>query len=266
MPYDDIRFDISDHVATLTMARDDRRNTLTDAGVIKEIVDAFGRVEREGARALVLTGDGSAFSAGGNLKEAQKLSQNKQPAELRLFYTEGIHRIVKALRALEVPVIAAVNGPAMGAGFDLALYCDIAIASERAKFCEAFINIGLIPGDGGIWIMQRRLGWQVAAELAFTGRVLDAREALSLGIVREVVAHDDLMPRAGEVARQIAARPPIAVKYMKTLMRQAPEQGLDEHLSHCAALQALCQKSEDHAAALHAFLERSDAPPTFSGR
>ncbi|MEQ8748525.1 MAG: enoyl-CoA hydratase-related protein [Amphiplicatus sp.] len=265
MLYADIRFDICDHVATLTMARDDRRNTLTDAGVIEEMVDAFGRAETEGARALILTGDGSAFSAGGNLKEAYKLSQDSAPAELRLFYTEGIHRIVKAVRALEIPVIAAVNGPAMGAGFDLALYCDIAIASERAKFCEAFINIGLIPGDGGIWIMQRRLGWQVAAELAFTGRVLDAKEALALGVVREVVAHDDLMLRAGETARQIAARPPLAIKYMKMLMRQAPEQGLDDHLSHCAALQALCQKSEDHVVALRAFLERSDASPTFSG-
>ncbi|MEQ9121091.1 MAG: enoyl-CoA hydratase-related protein, partial [Alphaproteobacteria bacterium] len=232
LSYTEIRFEISDQVATLTMARDDRRNTLTDAGVIDEIVDAVGRAEAEGARALILTGDGSAFSAGGNLKEAQKRSENDAPADLRLFYTDGIHRMVKALRAVEIPVIAAVNGPAMGAGFDLVLYCDIAIASECAKFCEAFINIGLIPGDGGIWIMQRRLGWQVAAELAFTGRVLDAEEALGLGVVREVVAPDQLMKRAGEIARQIAARPPLAIKYMKMLMRQAPEQGLDEHLSH----------------------------------
>jgi len=266
LSYTEIRFEISDQVATLTMARDDRRNTLTDAGVIDEIVDAVGRAEAEGARALILTGDGSAFSAGGNLKEAQKRSENDAPADLRLFYTDGIHRMVKALRAVEIPVIAAVNGPAMGAGFDLVLYCDIAIASECAKFCEAFINIGLIPGDGGIWIMQRRLGWQVAAELAFTGRVLDAEEALGLGVVREVVAPDQLMKRAGEIARQIAARPPLAIKYMKMLMRQAPEQGLDEHLSHCAALQALCQKSEDHAAAIQTFLERSDKTPTFVGR
>lgn len=266
MAYSDIRFDIEDGVALLTLARHDRRNTLTDDGVIDEVVDAFARAGREDARVLVLTGEGSAFSAGGNLKEARKRSENDNPAALRTFYTDGIHRMVKAVRAVEIPIIAAVNGPAIGAGFDLVLYCDLAIASSKARFCEQFVNLGLIPGDGGAWIMQRRLGWQIAAELAYTGRTVQADEAKTLGIVREVVEPEALLPRARELALQIASRPPLAVRYMKMLLRQAPEQGLDEHLSHCAALQALCQKSEDHAKALGAFMERSQTAPAFIGR
>lgn len=170
------------------------------------------------------------------------------------------------MRGLDIPTIAAVNGPAIGAGFDLVLYCDLAIASTDARFCEQFVNIGLIPGDGGAWILPRRLGWQIAADLAFTGRTVDAEEAKRIGIVREVVEPDALMARTRELAAHIAGRPPLAVRYIKMLLRQGWEQGLDEHLSHCAALQALCQKSDDHAAALDAFMQRSPTIPTFTGR
>lgn len=266
LSYSDIRYEINDGIAELTLARDDRRNTLTDSRIIDEIVDALDRAVNDQAGVLILTGEGKAFSAGGNIKEARKRAESDAPASLRSFYTDGIHRIVKAVWGLEIPTIAAVNGPAIGAGFDLVLYCDLAIASTDARFCEQFVNIGLIPGDGGAWILPRRLGWQVAADLAFTGRTVGAEEARLLGIVRDVVTPDVLMPRTRDLAAQIASRPPLAVRYIKMLLRQGGEQGLDEHLSHCAALQALCQKSEDHAAALAAFMQRSPITPTFTGR
>lgn len=266
MPYEDIRFEVSDGIAELTLARDDRRNTLTDTNLIEEFVDATEQAVAAQARALILTGDGRAFSAGGNLKEVRaRAGKNIPVSEMRSFYTDGIHHIVKAVHGLDIPTIAAVNGPAIGAGFDLAMYCDMAIGSTRALFCEAFVNLGLIPGDGGAWILQRRLGRAVAADLALTGRTVEAEEAKQLGILSEVVEPDQLIPRARELAAHIASRPPMAVAFIKMLLRQGSEQGLDEHLSHCAALQALCQASEDHIAALNSFMDRTPTP-TYVGR
>ena len=266
MDYKDIRYEASEGIGLLTFTRNDRRNTLTDTRVIDEVEHALCRVSRDGVRVLIITGEGQAFSAGGNIKGAKSRSENDAPVELRRFYIDGIHRIVKAVHCLDIPVIAAVNGPAIGAGFDLVLYCDVAIASTKARFSEQFVNLGLIPGDGGMWIMQRKLGWQVAAELGFTGRNVAAEEAKTLGIVREIVEPEALLTRAHELAAQIACRPPVAVRYIKLLLRQGAEQNLDEHLDHCAALQALCQKTEDHAAAVRAIIEHDPVTPIFKGQ
>jgi enoyl-CoA hydratase/carnithine racemase len=175
-----------------------------------------------------------------------------------------VQRIPRAMQAIEVPVIAAVNGSAIGAGFDLVNMCDIRIGSTGAQFGETFINLGLMAGDGGAWFLRRAVGAQRAAELTFTGRVVKAQEAGAIGILLEVTEPDRLLPRAREIAAQIAAKPPLAVRYAKRALRLAQQQGLDEHLDTCASFQAALQKTEDHLEALAAFFDKRNG--VFKGK
>ena len=178
------------------------------------------------------------------------------PHVLQQNYKHGIQRIPLALQETEIPVIAAVNGPAIGAGFDLANMCDIRIGSTNAQFGETFVNLGIIAGDGGAWFLQRLVGYQRAAELTFSGRIVKAEEAKQLGILLEVTEPAALLPRARELAAKIAAKPPLAVRYAKRLLKLAQQQPLTEHLDVCSSFQALCHKTDDHAEALAAFFEK----------
>ena len=267
MSYQHIKFAIEDGIAHLVLARDDVRNAFSEPGFIDEIVDALNRAQLGAdVRVLVLSADGSAFSAGGNIKDMRdrKGTFAGGPASVRRGYIEGIQRIPKALHALDIPSIAAVQGPAIGAGCDLALYCDMVIASTRARFGETFINVGIIPGDGGAWILPRKVGMQRAAELLFTGRIVDAAEAVEIGMALECTEPDALMPRVMELAGRIAARPPLTARMVKTLLRQSQSAGLHDFLDNCAALQAICHTTEDHIEAVGALLDKRD--PEFNGR
>jgi enoyl-CoA hydratase/carnithine racemase len=172
------------------------------------------------------------------------------------YYRSGIQRIPRAMLAAEVAVIAAVNGSAIGAGFDLANMCDIRIGSTESQFGETFVNLGLMAGDGGAWFLQRVVGAHRAAEMTLTGRIVKAPEAVALGILLEAVEPARLLPRAREIAAQIAAKPPLAVRYAKRTLRLAQEQGLSAHLEVCASFQGALQKTEDHLEALAAFFEK----------
>ena len=265
--YENIKFSIEDGIAHLVLARHDIRNTYSAKEFIDEILDAvmFTQTSPD-ARVLVLSAEGSAFSAGGNLKNMRekKGMLSAGPANTRRGYIEGIQRIPKALYALDIPSISAVQGPAIGAGCDLALYCDITICSTAAKFGETFINVGIIPGDGGAWILPRRVGLQRAAELTFTGRVVDAEEAVRIGLALECVEPEALMPRVMELAGQIATRPPITARMLKSLFRQSLNSNLNDFLDNCAAMQAICHSTDDHMEAVSAILEKRD--PVFQGR
>ena len=246
-------------VAVLTFQRDDVRNTLTGTGLVDDICATLEWADtNEDLSVLILTAAGSAFSAGGNLKVMRERSASASPFELEDYYRQGIQRIPLAMRRAEIATIAAVNGPAMGAGFDLANMCDIRIGSTRAQFGESFINVSLIAGDGGAWFLQRLVGAQRAAELTLTGRVVKAEEARAIGILLEVTEPDALLPRAKEFANQIAAKPPLAVRYAKRTLRLAQDQDLEEHLEACASFQALLQKTGDHLEALAAFFEKRE--------
>ena len=167
----DARLVLEDRVATLTLARDDVRNALTGTALIDDIVNVAEWVNAcDAVSVLVITGEGSAFSAGGNVKDMAARGGDfaGDVAEVATRYRRGIQRIPLALQAVEVPIIAAVNGPAIGAGFDLANMADIRIASTKAKFGETFLNLGIIPGDGGAWFMQRLIGYQQAFELTLS--------------------------------------------------------------------------------------------------
>jgi len=250
-------------VATLTFKRNDVRNALTGTELTSDIVAALAWANTSpDVSVLILTGDGSAFSAGGNIKTMGERSK-APPHELQLNYKHGIQRIPMALQEAEVPVIAAVNGPAIGAGFDLVNMCDIRIGSTNAQFGETFVNLGIIAGDGGAWFLQRLVGYQRAAELTFSGRIVKAEEARELGLLLEVTAPEALLPRAQEIAGRIAAKPPLAVRYAKRLLKLAQQQPLREHLEVCASYQALCHKTADHAEALAAFFEKR--PGKFTG-
>ena len=184
--------------------------------------------------------------------------------DVRGRYLNGIQRIPMALYDLEVPTIAAVNGAAIGAGCDLTCMCDIRIASEHAKFAESFARLGIIPGDGGAWLLPRVVGMSKAAEMTFTGDVIGAEEALDCGLVSKVVSADQLLPEAMALAERIAANPPHSLRLGKRLLREGQHVRLDTLLQMSAAFQAMAHQTEDHAEAMAAFFEKRT--PEFKGR
>lgn len=261
----DAALEVEARVAVLTFKRDDKRNALTGTGLVDDICATleWANATPE-VSALILTGAGSAFSAGGDIKTMRERAMASTAAEMERYYRHGIQRIPRAMKATEVAVIAAVNGPAIGAGFDLANMCDLRIGSIHAQFGETFVNLGLMSGDGGAWFLQRVVGVQRAAELTFTGRIVKAEEARALGILLEVTEPERLLPRAREIAAQIAAKPPLAVRYAKRTLRLAQEQSVEGHLEACASFQGALQKTEDHLEAVTAFFEKRNGK--FKGR
>ena len=258
---------IEGRIATLTLNRDDVRNELTGTQLVTDIERTVAWVNaEEGISVLVLTGAGKAFSSGGNIKHMHERagSFGGDVYAVQKMYREGIQRIPLALHGLDVPAIAAINGPAIGAGFDLACMCDLRLAAESATMAESFVNVGIIPGDGGAWFLQRLIGYQRAAELTFSGRVLKADEALAMGIVLEVLPAAELLPRALQLAASFASKPPQALRLAKRLMKSAQRLELRDFLDHCAVFQGMCHNTQDHLEAVGAMLAKR--APVFSGR
>lgn len=247
------------HVETWTLNRPEVRNAISDDDVVDALVDAVSRVNRDDdVRVVILTGAGSAFSAGGNVTAmVEKTGMfGGSPAQLREGYRRGIQRIPRALYECDVPVIAAVNGPAVGAGCDLALMCDLRIASTRAFFAESFVKLGIIPGDGGAWFLPRVVGAARAAEMALTGDRVVAATALEWGLVSRVVEPDELLGAAHELADRIAVNPPRATRMTKRLLRESGHSSLNSLLELSAAMQPLGHHTEDHMEALTAMRDK----------
>lgn len=243
----DIHTDGSVQVWTIDLP--DVGNAITGADVIEAFESGVDKANRDNAiRAVVLTGAGKIFSAGGNVKEmADRQGMFGLGAiDQRRAYIDGIQRIPRALGRLEVPLIAAVNGAAIGAGCDLAMMCDIRIASERASFAESFVQLGLIPGDGGTWFLPRAIGYARAAELTFTGERIDATTALEWGLVSRVVPHDELLSEARTLADRIAVNPPHALRMAKRLLQESTTGTLESTLSMAAAMQPLAHHDTEH--------------------
>ena len=254
----DATLTLDNRVALLTLNRHDVRNALTGTALVDDIVAVAEWVNlSDDVSVLVITGEGSAFSAGGNVKDMANRGGDfaGDVAEVAERYRRGIQRMPLALQAVEVPIIAAVNGPAIGAGFDLANMADMRIASTRAKFGETFLNLGIIPGDGGAWFMQRQIGYQRAFELTLSGRIIDAEEALTLGVVLEVAEPDALLEAALVHAKRIAAQPPKATRLTKRLMKMAPDMQLKAFLDVCATFQGMCHNEPEHLEAVNRMLE-----------
>jgi enoyl-CoA hydratase/carnithine racemase len=253
--------EVEGRVAVLTFQRDDVRNALTGTALVDDLLQTVSWADAEkGISALIITGEGAAFSSGGNVKEMQERSGTfaGSAIEIQEQYRRGIQQIPLALYRTEIPLIAAVNGPAIGAGFDLACMCDLRIASNRALVGETFVNLGIIPGDGGAWFLQRLVGYQRAAELTLTGRLVKADEALQLGLFLEVVDPEQLMMKARELAERVACKPPQAVRLTKRLMKLAQRSELSDFLETCASFQAMAHHTADHQEAVAAFLEKRE--------
>ncbi|WP_067903010.1 crotonase/enoyl-CoA hydratase family protein [Nocardia vaccinii] len=253
------------HVESWTLNIPQERNPISGADMIDALVAAAMRVSADPAvRAVVLTGMGPAFSAGGDLRAMAGKTGMFASDDLAVGYRDGIQRIARALFSCTTPLIAAVNGPAVGAGFDLALMCDLRIASSTAFFAESFVKVGLVPGDGGAFFLPRVVGAARAVELALTGDRISAETALEWGVVSRVVPPEELLGTARDLAHRIAANPPIAVRRTKELFRDSSMASLDVVLDRSAAFQAELHETVDHAEAVSAFLEKRT--PEFTGK
>ncbi|MGA5535024.1 crotonase/enoyl-CoA hydratase family protein [Mycolicibacterium nivoides] len=254
-------------VVTWTLNNPDARNPISEPEAIAALEDAVTQVNRDhSVRVAILTGAGPAFSSGGNIKHMRDRQGMfaGSPSQLHHGYRHGIQRIPRALYHCEVPTIAAVNGPAVGAGCDLALMCDLRIASTKAFFAESFVKVGIIPGDGGAWLLPKAIGLARATQMAFTGDPIDARTALDWGMVSAVTDPEELLDTTYHLAGRIAANPPHALRMTKRLLREGQHQSLDSLLELSAAMQAIVHHTEDHAEAVSALLDRRD--PHFTGR
>lgn len=254
------------HVAILTLNRPDAMNALGLPGDGDQVAAVCAEVNADrGIRCVILTGAGRAFSAGGDVKamKARTGAFAGSAVDLRDGYRNNIHRIVRALYTLEVPSIAAVNGAAIGLGCDVACMTDIRIAADTAKFGVTFLKLGIIPGDGGAWLLPRTIGMSRACELLFTGDVIDAATAADWGLVSQVVPADQLMDEAMKLAERIAQQPPHALRLAKTLLKQGQTTTYDTILEMSAAAQAISHLTEDHMEGVDALLEKR--PPVFKG-
>lgn len=254
-------------ILTVTLNLPEKRNPISDNDMVDALCAAMEAADRDiSVRCVILTGAGSAFSSGGDLKQMRPdvgSLRSGKPVETRRNYKYGIQRLPLLFQALEVPVIAAVNGPAIGAGCDLACMCDVRVASENAKFAESFVKLGIIPGDGGAWLLPRIVGFSKATELALTGEMVDAAEALRIGLVSEVVAADELLAAARRIADKIATNPPHAVRMTKRLLREGQTAELKNILELSAAMQSIAHATSDNDEAINAFIEKRT--PTFTG-
>lgn len=251
------RLETNGAVATLTLARPDIRNALTGPEMLDEVLAALVDPP-EGTRVLIITGDGTAFSAGGNVKDMESRTGmfGGTPLDMADAYRDTIQRLTRTLAATDLVTVAAVNGPAVGAGFDLVLGCDLRIGSTQAWFAHTFVDLGIIPGDGGAWLLPRVVGWQRATELSLTARRVPAEEAARLDILLEVVEPDDLISRASALAEEIAAKPAHSVRLAKQLLRHSRTMDLDGFLDLSAALQAISHTEPAHAEAVRQYLEK----------
>jgi enoyl-CoA hydratase/carnithine racemase len=258
---------MEDGVVILKLNRPEMRNPISDDDMVEALAAALQSADVDmTVRVVVLTGEGTAFSSGGNLNKMGDAGgvNDPLPAQTRRNYKWGIQRLPLLFESLEVPVIAAVNGPAIGAGCDLACMCDVRIAAQGARFAESFVKVGLVPGDGGAWLLPRIVGFSKACEMALTGDAIDAEEALACGLVSQVVPINDLMADAHRLALRIAANPPHVVRMTKRLLRAASTANLTTILEMSAAMQALAHATSDHREAVAALL--GNRRPSFRGR
>jgi 2-(1,2-epoxy-1,2-dihydrophenyl)acetyl-CoA isomerase len=263
MAYETLLSETVDGVLTLTLNRPDVLNAVTDT-MLKELQGAFRDAERDASvRCIVLTGAGRGFCAGQDLNMRGEAADGPRPSvgdHLR----HGYNPLVQRIRTIEKPVIAAVNGVAAGAGANLALACDIRIASETASFVQAFVKIGLVPDSGGTLFLPLLVGMAKAAELAFTGDRINAEEALRLGLVNQVVPADAFGEMTRALATRLAALPTRAIGLTKRAFNRAMMPHLDEILAYEADIQTIASRTQDNKEGIAAFLEKR--PPVFTGQ
>ena len=257
-----LNYEIADGIGTITLNRPERLNAF-NAEMIELWVEALRDArQNDEVKVVVLTGAGRAFCSGGDVGgmayrgEASALEQKG--------WLTQIHQVPLALEDLDKPVIAAMNGPAVGAGLDMALMCDLRYAAEGARFSEGYVKVGLIPGDGGTYFLPRLVGLARALELLWTGDFVDAREAERIGLVNKVVPAEELLPTVYELAGRLAAGPSVAIRMMKRMVYQQLRLDLRTSLDMLSSNMGLIRQTEDHKEGVRAFAEKR--PPRFVGR
>ncbi|MGH2465349.1 MAG: enoyl-CoA hydratase-related protein [Candidatus Limnocylindrales bacterium] len=257
--FEALRWEMAGGVATITLDRPQALNSL-EAALKRDLLRAFREAARDPAvRVVVLTGAGRAFCAGQDLKE--RLEPDPTPLDVEV--RERFNPIVQAIRTLDKPVIAAINGVAAGAGASLAFACDLRIAAETATFVLAFGRIGLVPDSGATWLLPRLIGLGRATELMLLPEPVGAADALRIGLVNRMVPADELMAAAATMAASLAAAAPRALALTKRAIRRSLEATFDQTLDYEASLQGIAGRTADHAEGLAAFVEKR--PARFSG-
>jgi len=259
MKYKKIKFNKQDKIATITLNDPETRNAITNLVLLEEVKDALRSIEHDqDVSVCILTGEGKGFSSGGNVKDMLNRENmfSGDGLELQNNYRNGIHSLSKLMYSFEIPMIAAVNGAAAGAGVDLALLCDLRIGSENATFASSFINLAVIPGDGAAWLLRKTVGAQRAAEMVLTGRTVDANEALEMGMLLKVVKPEALMASALEIAKEIASKSRETLIITKRLLKSTDTLGYEDHLNLCSANQGMLHQAPAHDEAMKAFFNK----------
>ncbi|HEV8614447.1 MAG TPA: enoyl-CoA hydratase [Methylomirabilota bacterium] len=260
MGYQTLLVERKDAVATITLNRPQARNAI-DLVMRRELLAALDEVEGdETARVLVLTGAGGHFCSGGDVKTMREKRSTAAEGRARV---ELLNRMVLRLVDFPRPTIAMVDGFAVGAGSNLALCCDLIVASDRAKFGELFWKIGLVPDGGGTWLLSRVIGLPRAKELIFTADIIDAAEAARIGLVNRVVPATELAATTRALAEKIAAGPPAVLRMAKHMVNRAATSDLATALDLEAFSQGVAISSEDHQEGISSFFDKR--PPTFTG-
>jgi enoyl-CoA hydratase/carnithine racemase len=257
-----ILYEVSGNVAVLTLNRPEVKNAFSGE-MIRLWREYLEKAQGDaGVQVVVVTGKGDTFCSGGDIRD---MAEGKlQSWDMKRFLWDGVHRIALTLEDMDKPVIAAINGAAMGAGLDMALMCDLRICSDRAKMAESYILLGVVPGDGGAYYLPRLVGPAKAMELFLTGDVVPPPEALAMGLVNRVVPHDQLMEETMKLAAKIASKPPLAIRMMKRAVYQGMTSTLRAHLDYISSQISLLSETKDHREAARAFLEKRK--PVFEGK
>lgn len=262
-----VSFEKAGRVATVTLNRPESRNAIATQADCDDLAGALRLANDDrDITAVILTGAGQAFCAGGDLKairERTGIGPRATPHDTRDNYRRGVHSVIRALADVEVATIAAINGHAIGLGLDIGMLCDIRLAGASAKMASSFVKVGIIPGDGGAWILTNAIGASRAAELVLTGDTIGAAEAERMGLVSRVVPDDRLLEEARALAERIVVNPTRSVRLAKRLLREAQHGRLSDVLELSAAFQALAHETADHKEAVDAFTAKR--PPKFTG-
>jgi enoyl-CoA hydratase/carnithine racemase len=259
-----LQYDVTDHVATVTLDRPEVKNAL-NRELYGQLEQALRDAHRDpDVRAVIVTGAGSAFCSGDDVRQIMLAEEPAIPSARTRDPRPRPTPAAMAVLECDKPVIAAVNGAAVGWGMELTLFCDIRIASERARFGELFIKRGLVSDLGGLWRLPQIVGPSKAAELLFTGDIIDAAEAERIGLVSRVVPHDELMDAARALAAKIAANPPIAMRYIKQGLRMSVPGDAQEIGAYVMNSLAYLFTTEDHREGALSFIEKRE--PQFKGR